>query len=212
MRSRRVLLSAAFIAGASTLAACGDDGPTGVRLNPGQLLAFPSPGAISVVGDLDKDFVAERILDEVYTWDQGTDTWVYKAPGGDGGQSPAERRSLKRVKTLQREVARLEGILEDFLRFARTGELELEWTSLNDLIEQVVAFLRPEAEARGIEIETFLNSLHHDHSYVCLQKDITRTERQAIENHRSPDIMVPELGDFSDTAGLCMNLDIVVRE
>ena len=63
---------------------------------------------------------------------------------------------------------------------------------------------------RSIEIETFLNSLHHDHSYVCLQKDITRTERQALENHRSTDIMVPELGDFSDTAGLCMNLDIVV--
>ena len=62
------------------------DGPTGTRLNPGQLLAFPSPGAISIVGDIDKDFIPDLILDEVYTWDQGTDTWVYKAPGGDGGR------------------------------------------------------------------------------------------------------------------------------
>src|SRR6185436_13393752 len=33
--------------------------------------------------------------------------------------TPRERRSLKRIKTLQREVQRLEHILDEFLSFAR---------------------------------------------------------------------------------------------
>lgn len=73
-------------------------------------------------------------------------------------KSPLAHRSVRSLNTIEKEVSRLNDILEDFLRFARTGELELEWTSLNDLIEQVVAFLRPESEARGIEIETFLDA------------------------------------------------------
>lgn len=72
--------------------------------------------------------------------------------------SALAHRSVRSLNTIEKEVSRLNDILEDFLRFARTGELELERTSLNDLIEQVVAFLRPEAEARGIEIETFLDA------------------------------------------------------
>src|SRR5678816_610583 len=33
-----------------------------------------------------------------------------------------EKRALKRVSTLQREITRLETIVEDFLRYARGGE------------------------------------------------------------------------------------------
>lgn len=73
-------------------------------------------------------------------------------------KSALAHRSVRSLNTIEKEVSRLNDILEDFLRFARTGELEREETSLNDLIEQVVAFLRPEAEARGIEIETFLDA------------------------------------------------------
>ncbi|MCH2102165.1 MAG: ATP-binding protein [Planctomycetes bacterium] len=72
--------------------------------------------------------------------------------------SSLAHRSARSLNTIEKEVSRLNDILEDFLRFARTGELELKWTSLNDLVEQVVAFLRPEAEARGIEIESFLDA------------------------------------------------------
>jgi len=63
---------------------------------------------------------------------------------------------------------------------------------------------------RSIGIDLFLSGLCQDHAYVCLQKDITKTETQTIERHQSLDITVPDLGDFSDTAGLCMNLDFVV--
>ena len=49
-----------------------------------------------------------------------------------------------------------------------------------------------------------------NHSYLCLQKDLTNEEKQIIRSNQSLNILVPKLGDFSDTAGLCMNLDFVV--
>ncbi|MGD2019061.1 MAG: ATP-binding protein [Planctomycetota bacterium] len=78
------------------------------------------------------------------------------APGGDGGQSPAERRSLKRVKTLQREVARLEGILEDFLRFARGGDVNRAPCDLVALVREALEFAEPELEAEGVRLHALL--------------------------------------------------------
>lgn len=72
--------------------------------------------------------------------------------------SPLARKSVRTLNTLETEVSRLNDILEDFLRFVRTGELELQSCSLNALVEEVIAFLRPQADARGIEIETFLDA------------------------------------------------------
>ncbi len=78
------------------------------------------------------------------------------APGGDGGQSPAEKRSLKRVKTLQREVTRLEGILEDFLRFARGGEINRAPADLVSLVRDALEFAEPELEAEGVRLHALL--------------------------------------------------------
>lgn len=63
---------------------------------------------------------------------------------------------------------------------------------------------------RSIGIEAFLNNLDQNHSYLCLQKDLTNEEKQIIRSNQSLNILVPKLGDVSDTAGLCMNLDFVV--
>jgi hypothetical protein len=62
------------------------DGSTGVRLNAGQVMPDGGAMIISVVGDLDTDFVPELIADEVYSWNSGTSLWEYKAPGGPGGR------------------------------------------------------------------------------------------------------------------------------
>lgn len=78
------------------------------------------------------------------------------APGGDGGQSPAEKRSLKRVKTLQREVTRLEGILEDFLRFARGGDINRAPADLVALVRDALEFAEPELEAEGVRLHALL--------------------------------------------------------
>ncbi len=78
------------------------------------------------------------------------------APGGDGGQSPAEKRSLKRVKTLQREVTRLEGILEDFLRFVRGGDINRAPSDLVSLVRDALEFAEPELEAEGVRLHALL--------------------------------------------------------
>jgi len=67
------------------------------------------------------------------------------------------RRTVKTVRTLQAEVSRLNGILEDFLRFARTDVLKAEECSLNAQIEQVVQFSSPEAERFGIHFQSHLD-------------------------------------------------------
>ena len=74
--------------------------------------------------------------------------------------SPRERRSLKRVRTLQREVSRLEGILEDFLRFARGGEINRAPKDLVALVREVLELLEPQHEAGEVRVHVDLpNSL-----------------------------------------------------
>ena len=72
-------------------------------------------------------------------------------------EGPKAGRTLRTLGTLQTEVSRLNEILEDFLRFARTDEIDLQPESLHELIEEVVRFIQPEAQAQGVQIETFLN-------------------------------------------------------
>lgn len=66
--------------------------------------------------------------------------------------SPKDRRCEKRVRTLQREVTRLEGILEDFLRFARGGNVNRSPQDIVALIHEVLEFVAPEQEAAGIRV------------------------------------------------------------
>ncbi len=78
------------------------------------------------------------------------------APGGDGVQSPKDKRSLKRVRTLQREISRLEGIVEDFLRYARGGEINRAPGDLVALIREVLEFAAPELEAENVRLHASL--------------------------------------------------------
>lgn len=80
------------------------------------------------------------------------------APGGDGAQSARERRALKRIFTLQKEVARLEGILDDFLRFARGGDINRSPGDIVTFVREVLEFLAPEHEAAGIAVHAALPS------------------------------------------------------
>ena len=60
--------------------------------------------------------------------------------------------TLKRVCVLQKEIRRLEEILSDFLRFAKGGSLELLEQDINQVVDEVIDFIAPEAKRNGIEV------------------------------------------------------------
>ena len=64
--------------------------------------------------------------------------------------SPREKRVEKRVKTLQREVQRLETIVEDFLRYARGGQINRAPADLVQVVRDALEFVEPEDARLGI--------------------------------------------------------------
>lgn len=78
------------------------------------------------------------------------------ARGASEEPSPREKRSLKRVRTLQREVVRLEGILDDFLHFTRGGDINRAPADLVALVREVIAFLEPEHDLAEVRVHVDL--------------------------------------------------------
>ena len=77
--------------------------------------------------------------------------WSRQPRSGGGGESgPRETRSLKRLRILKNEVSRLEGILEDFLRFARGGVVERSPQDVVGIVREVLEFVEPQNESHGI--------------------------------------------------------------
>ena len=72
------------------------------------------------------------------------------------GETPRDRRMLRKLHVLQRECEHLETILEDFLRFVRVGEMHLEPVDLNDQVRRFIDFYQAEAHAAGVEISPHL--------------------------------------------------------
>jgi signal transduction histidine kinase len=72
---------------------------------------------------------------------------------------PAEvcGRLRSRLAAITAEVDRLRGILEDFLAFAGRVRLDPQPLAINDLVEQLVDFYHPQAEASGICLRTQLD-------------------------------------------------------
>ncbi len=61
-----------------------------------------------------------------------------------------EKRCQKRIQTLQREVQRLETIVDDFLRYARGGVIDRAPHDLGHLVREVLDFVEPEDSRVGI--------------------------------------------------------------
>lgn len=76
----------------------------------------------------------------------------------DESVSPRDlrRRSLSRLASLQAEVDRLNGILDDFLRFITRQELTLERCDVNEIVKALVTFFEPKAEEHGVAVVTQL--------------------------------------------------------
>ena len=75
----------------------------------------------------------------------------------DLAQLPGAQRSLTRLSTLKKEADRLRQTLDDFLKFAGRIELRLESVSLNSLVEHLVDFIHPQAQASKVRVMTALS-------------------------------------------------------
>lgn len=64
--------------------------------------------------------------------------------------SAREKRCMKRVDKLQREIRRLESIVDDFLVYARGGEVNRKPTDLPELVREVLEFCEPEDSSQGV--------------------------------------------------------------
>lgn len=91
-------------------------------------------------------------------------------------QNQRERRAFTRVQKLQGECQRLVDVSNDFLRFARIQELNLEPTNLAKVIEEMVDFFTPTAQAAHIDIKLYLPA---DLPQVLMDRDMFK---QALLN------------------------------
>jgi len=69
-----------------------------------------------------------------------------------------ERRALQKIETVQEQCIRLQGLLDDFLRFARIRDLNLLPGSLNEQVERVLTFIEIQASRQGVEIIRYLDA------------------------------------------------------
>ena len=63
---------------------------------------------------------------------------------------------LQKIRAVQRECRHLEEILDEFLRFARLGEIEPTECDLNQVVRDFIEFYQPEAIKAGVEISPHL--------------------------------------------------------
>jgi two-component system, NtrC family, sensor histidine kinase HydH len=72
-------------------------------------------------------------------------------------REPRELRTVKRLKVMQGELARLQGIVESFLRFTERHELLLREGRLNDVVGELIEFIGPDAAKKNIQVRARLD-------------------------------------------------------
>jgi two-component system sensor histidine kinase HydH len=74
------------------------------------------------------------------------------------GDSARDHRLLRQVRTIQQQCKTLGTILDEFLKFARAGQLNAELSDLNVEVREFCAFLEPEAADKSVSISPHLDS------------------------------------------------------
>jgi signal transduction histidine kinase len=72
-------------------------------------------------------------------------------------ETERERRTVRKLGILAREVKRLEHILDDFLRFAGGQRLTREPAQISEVLEEVLEFLGPKFLEAGVELRAMLS-------------------------------------------------------
>jgi signal transduction histidine kinase len=104
--------------------------------------------------------------------------------------NPAYSRLTGRLRTVQKETARLRDILDDFLRFAGRMELVRKPVELNGLLEELVDFYAPQAQLQRTSLR-----LNRSREPLVAEVD-ERLLKQAILN-----LMINALQAMPETGG-----------
>lgn len=83
-------------------------------------------------------------------------------------ESNRERRALAKIDMVSRQCTRLENLLNDFLRFSRVRNLDLNIGSLNEQIDRVLNLFEAQAQEAGVEIVRYLD---HDLPSILLDSE-----------------------------------------
>ena len=73
-------------------------------------------------------------------------------------ETQRERRALERIQRVQGECQRLVDVSNDFLRFARVKDLDLQPLDLATVAEELVIFFAPTAMDNNIDIKSYFPS------------------------------------------------------
>ncbi len=103
-----------------------------------------------------------------------------------------ERRVWTKLQTVHAQCQRLEKLLNDFMKFARLRDLELEIGSLNRQITLVLDMYEAQARAQGVQINRYLDpelpAMHLDQE--TLQAALANLVKNALES-------MPEDGELT---------------
>lgn len=99
---------------------------------------------------------------------------------------PGTRRSIDRVDIVREQCERMEGLLRDFLRFARIRDMDLASGNLNDQIETVLRAYQAQADAGDIDIERYLDPdlpaiLMHSDSLQAALMNLVKNALESME-------------------------------
>ncbi|MBH58430.1 MAG: ATPase [Planctomycetaceae bacterium] len=103
-----------------------------------------------------------------------------------------ERRVWTKLQTVHAQCQRLEKLLNDFMKFARLRDLDLEIGSLNRQITLVLDMYEAQARAQGVQINRYLDpelpAMHLDQE--TLQAALANLVKNALES-------MPEDGELT---------------
>ena len=72
-------------------------------------------------------------------------------------ESPRDRRAADKIAVVRQECQRLQGLLDDFLNFAKVRTVRFEASDLNEHVRKAIEFFAPQAAEANIEVVTYLD-------------------------------------------------------
>ncbi len=75
------------------------------------------------------------------------------AAGDEAELSPLTRGALDHVEIIEKEVRRLDEVVQGFLKFSRPEDLRLQPVRISSIFDEIPPIVRPEAENHGVSVE-----------------------------------------------------------